>query len=81
MIARPYERIHGRVYRQQWHQQEKHFLTPERIAELDVFGFVWSSALEDQCTIMFNRLGQSEQQYGHCNVPRSFSKGDYCLIR
>eukprot|EP00978_Attheya_sp_CCMP212_P048869 scaffold586586_cov114-Attheya_sp.AAC.2 len=51
-------------------------LTPQRIAQLDAAGFVWGSAFEEQWNIMFNRLKQFKQQYGHCGVPRSF-KGDY----
>eukprot|EP00978_Attheya_sp_CCMP212_P002082 scaffold4310_cov42-Attheya_sp.AAC.1 len=52
--------------------KNNHLLTPERVAELDSFGFVWASALEEQWNIMFTRLWQFKQQYGHCNVPKSF---------
>jgi hypothetical protein len=53
----------------------KHYLSGERIAELDAIGFVWASATEEQWNIMFDRLGQFNQQYGHTNVPRCY-KGD-----
>jgi hypothetical protein len=55
--------------------KNNHLLTPKRIAELNAAGFVWDSALEEQWNTMFKRIGQFKQQYGHCNVPKSF-KGD-----
>jgi hypothetical protein len=51
------------------------YLTPQRIAQLDAAGFIWGSAFEEQWNIMFNRLKQFKQQYGHFSVPKSF-KGD-----
>ena len=55
-------------------QGKSSYITPDRIAVLEKIEFVWGLDKISLWETKYNELIAFRQQYGHCNVPRSYAQ-------